>query len=620
MDLREDWYTERPIPDDIVIVLRGLRRYEPREEHINIMWNISHPDDVEYEEYDQYDLVCVASLSFAPFLRHIVQSPVHTLLQATDCERFHPGNARNDGDDIVFVGNSRGQLRTMVKWSSEKDIPIALYGSGWEALPEAPEVRRLNVTNATLSALYGSAAAVLNDHWDSMRDFGFLSNRLFDAVASGAFVISDVVPSIEKAFGSAASAIVQVNSADELAAAIGVRCNPAKDLRCRVEAAKEVIRRHSFDRRARDVVREVLERCGIPKMQTKDYGVTSVSVVGVSVPSCPRIKVDAIVHRDEHGSIDRSAYVRVISPVTTETLSGAVDLEIVDPGRGGSARRADVLVVQSRTLQNAHQVKQTIEHLRATGAKLVVDTDCPIHPAARDAASELYALSDANWFSSKTLLDEFSSLAGKSYLMNNSMDPRIWRDYKGQRPHIDTHGALRLLCFPDTAIESDEVATVTAAVDAIQRSRPEAIALTVLNSATPQDRAQGVTYLEPPTSLSYPRFVRWLRQQGPFHLGVAPMKQDPGTRYVSDLRLLEFAALGALPVLSDVSAYREAATSSGAVLVGSGPGDWLETLMRLLDERAAIGEQAEKAEDYVWRERSVSQVAQLQLKSIKELL
>ncbi|MDQ3726421.1 MAG: glycosyltransferase, partial [Actinomycetota bacterium] len=43
-----------------------------------------------------------------------------------------------------------------------------------------------------------SAKVVLCDHWDDMREHGFVSNRIYDALACGATVISDAVPGLER--------------------------------------------------------------------------------------------------------------------------------------------------------------------------------------------------------------------------------------------------------------------------------------------------------------------------------------------------------------------------------------------------------------------------------------
>jgi O-antigen biosynthesis protein len=54
IDILPDWDTPKSYGDDVVIVLRGLSRYEPKPHHINIMWNISHPEAIALEEYEQY--------------------------------------------------------------------------------------------------------------------------------------------------------------------------------------------------------------------------------------------------------------------------------------------------------------------------------------------------------------------------------------------------------------------------------------------------------------------------------------------------------------------------------------------------------------------------------------
>ena len=59
------------------------------------------------------------------------------------------------------------------------------------------------IPNAEVGRYYASAAIVLNDHWHDMRAEGFISNRIYDALACGAFVISDQVEGIEAEFDGA---------------------------------------------------------------------------------------------------------------------------------------------------------------------------------------------------------------------------------------------------------------------------------------------------------------------------------------------------------------------------------------------------------------------------------
>ena len=72
-----------------------------------------------------------------------------------------------------------------------------MHGEGWPDLTVASR----QVPNAELGRLYASAGVVLNDHWADMRRDGFVSNRLFDAAACGARVLSDDVAGASELFG-----------------------------------------------------------------------------------------------------------------------------------------------------------------------------------------------------------------------------------------------------------------------------------------------------------------------------------------------------------------------------------------------------------------------------------
>ena len=60
---------------------------------------------------------------------------------------------------------------------------------------------------------------VLNDHWEDMRAEGFLSNRLFDAVASGARVVTDG-PFVETAEHLGGYYVVEAPDLDTLMTAL----------------------------------------------------------------------------------------------------------------------------------------------------------------------------------------------------------------------------------------------------------------------------------------------------------------------------------------------------------------------------------------------------------------
>ena len=53
-------------------------------------------------------------------------------------------------------------------------------------LIDTSRVMAEHVPNDELRHVYSSAGIVLNDHWDDMREHGYISNRVYDALACGA--------------------------------------------------------------------------------------------------------------------------------------------------------------------------------------------------------------------------------------------------------------------------------------------------------------------------------------------------------------------------------------------------------------------------------------------------
>lgn len=202
IDCIDEWERTESFGDDVVIVLRGLSRYRTQPGQINLMWNISHPDKIQDEEYNEFDHVFVASESYAANLAERLQSTVSPLLQCTDPHVFFPDpNPEVKAEEILFVGNSRKQYREAVQFAIRAEMPIAVYGTHWPIFIPDSYIRGEYIENSILRQHYSRCDILLNDHWPSMRERGFASNRIFDAAAAGTFVLSDTVKGMEQLFG-----------------------------------------------------------------------------------------------------------------------------------------------------------------------------------------------------------------------------------------------------------------------------------------------------------------------------------------------------------------------------------------------------------------------------------
>jgi O-antigen biosynthesis protein len=203
VDLRRGWHRATADLDDIDLFLRGIAAYDVPPGRTSLLWVISHPTEVTAEEARRFDHVFVASEPYAEVAERRWRRPVEPLLQCTDPSRFvaEPDPALRT--EVLFVGNSRGVRRRIVADAIEAGLEPAIWGAGWEGLVPAHLVRGTHLPNEQVGRHYASADVVLADHWDDMREHGFVANRVYDAVACGASVVSDEVPGLDGAFGGA---------------------------------------------------------------------------------------------------------------------------------------------------------------------------------------------------------------------------------------------------------------------------------------------------------------------------------------------------------------------------------------------------------------------------------
>lgn len=603
IDFLGDWY-ERPVAEEqVAIVLRGLTGYRQRPGQIGVLWNISHPDQVGYDEYRGYDLVYVASQSYPALLQAVIGKPVRTLLQCTDTGRFKPGAGAGEGQEVLFVGNSRNQYRPLVRWAVECGVDLKIYGSRWERFVAAELIAGENIDNRELSRHYRHARVVLNDHWDSMRDYGFVSNRIFDVLASGGRLVSDPMPALDRLFGGV---VAQVDSPQALAQAlVEAESVPVAQ---RNEVAERVARLHSFDARARVLCDDVLAHLGLPRVHAGSNDLPMDDVA--------RARVGLLLQAGRRGPTS-SGFIRLIAPLSTDAARDSIEFCILDGPDDPRLHDCDAVVVQRVAVGDLGTANALVRRLRARGQLLFVDNDDAFalldstHPEAeayrdKDAVlRHLLAAADQAWFSTPALCDAYRARNGE--VVANTLDPRLWRDYRKPSRTLAAGPCLQLL-YMGTATHDADFALVLPALDRLHAAHPGRFALTVVGALRQAPQRPWLKLLSPPADRGdYPRFVRWLGEQGPFDIGLAPLADNRFNACKSDVKFLDYSALGLLSMLSDVPAYAGAAKQRGlAVLVPGGADEWYRALEDVLLGKVDMAGIANRAEAYLWQERSTA--------------
>lgn len=239
---------------DLVLYLRG-NSPAPSLQVPHALWVISHPSGLEPNE------ISAAMHLFSASQHLAVELNGSHLPQATNPERFRPvpvtANTPGVGS-VLFVGNSRGQRRRVVDFAIRAELDLQVYGRKWsDTVPELkPHGRR--IANYKLAASYCGARIVLNDHWSDMAEAGIVSNRIFDALACGAQVVTDVVTAMPQELREHLHVF---ETFDEFGEAIGrvSDLSPYERTHRGAAARAYVSGSHSFDQRAK-VLNEILRQ------------------------------------------------------------------------------------------------------------------------------------------------------------------------------------------------------------------------------------------------------------------------------------------------------------------------------------------------------------------------
>ncbi|MGN6408244.1 MAG: glycosyltransferase family protein [Curtobacterium sp.] len=235
--------------DDVTLVVRGLDRVPPNPASVNLLWVISHPDDVTDTELRSFDRAFAAGPAWAAAAGARSGVPVRTLLQATDPAVFRPDvSSGPDAGRVVFVGSTRGAARPVVADAVALGADLRVHGPGWEGVVPEPSLGSPSLSRAEVARAYASARVVLNDHWPDMAAGGFVSNRVFDVLAAGGVVVTDPVVGLGELLDVPTLAVAR--SRADLAGLLDP-AYPWPAEAARAEVAARVAAEHSFDARAR---------------------------------------------------------------------------------------------------------------------------------------------------------------------------------------------------------------------------------------------------------------------------------------------------------------------------------------------------------------------------------
>ena len=304
-----------------------------------------------------------------------------------------------------------------------------------------------------------------------------------------------------------------------------------------------------------------------------------------------------------HGSYGADAtpygctFIRLLQPLSHPAVAAGVRMR---HGTEPPADSPDAVVVE-RTWREGTTVadverlledltRRNVPVLHAVDDNLLdLNADEPWQPFPTAQARAVFRLlareSRGGRVSTVPLADRLRRLNPRIEVAPNALDERLWD--LGPKP-ARRPGPLVVGYMGTRTHDADLFSILRGLREALHRrpgTRLELVGLS--NDPRLLEPFEGLpaSRLEPGVEGSYPLFVRWLQRSVRWDVAIAPLEDDPFNACKSNLKQLDYAALGAAGVFGASVPYRDSVVDGeNGLLVPNEPSAFRDALLRLLDD------------------------------------
>lgn len=341
----------------------------------------------------------------------------------------------------------------------------------------------------------------------------------------------------------------------------------------------------------------------------------------------------------EHGATPLphgSAYVRLLRPLTHPALAQRIALTAGPDYHGTDA---DAVIVDRAWCPEADAARAAalLERAHHAGARLLyaIDDDLLLLPGERKdwsptegqlAAIEFFLRqADGVLVTTDPLREMASAYNAHVCVVPNLLDDRLIARVATPPPPLGPHPVV--IGYMGTRTHDDDLRMVLPALEAVAARHPGDLVFEVVGgaceAATQAALADlGFRTLAPASGEDdYALFMLWFGRHARWDIGLAPLRETVFAEAKSDIKFLDYSALGAATLCSDVPAYAGTVRHGETGLrVENTVAAWEAALETLIAQPGLRRELAANAWRYLLAERTVASAADGWLAALDRLL
>lgn len=305
-----------------------------------------------------------------------------------------------------------------------------------------------------------------------------------------------------------------------------------------------------------------------------------------------RIKVVVVPERQGRDDYSPCAYIRLLQPLDYMRCLGILEV-IFTTAEQACSCGGDVVFCHRTSDCDLRQAECLINDAKRVGIPLLYDIDDNLidideeHPESNLLENKKAIIraflngADAVFFSTLRLQQRLKKYCLRSFVVRNVLDQRLfarqWRP-RNLKQEFDAHRPVGIL-YMGTQTHAPDLELISSPLSRIVEEFGEQVRVGLIGVTASSRLPVGVSRVDPPSSVgfSYPAFMSWLSTQSEWQIGVAPLRETSFNEGKSMIKALDYAAMGAMPIVSDVPAY-ESLSSGAAMKVSNSIESWYGAL------------------------------------------
>ena len=331
---------------------------------------------------------------------------------------------------------------------------------------------------------------------------------------------------------------------------------------------------------------------------TRSWTLADSGLRDIRVPG--KVTVAAVVSASVDGIPDACAHIRVLLPLRHPAMSGTVRLWTLAPHQA-THYRPDILLVQRASIGDMGAAKATVAHCRAKDIRLVYEIDDDLlnmpasHPERRHYSAlapvmkYLASAADVVLVSTEDLAGVLGRINKNTIVIENGLDDELWFGKLDGTDAASSMAYVNRILYAGTPTHVPDLLEVLPALgSAIGRCGGGSV-LEVVGFAPPKLPIWCRRYPVPrEVAGNYPAFVRWLRRQKRWAMGIAPLRDVEFNHRKSAIKYYDYAGLGLATVAPANSPFDKAITDGeNGRLVQSLQQGWEDAIAELLNSKAS---------------------------------